>query len=169
MYQTLHIIFCVVEIPAHTTIGFPIKSMYWDINSKQPQHPSYICPSQCPERFLGITNRYPSVFKSNRLHVDIFRYPFINLGYILYIPLKWSVIFVQSPTSTGQFSNSTGSYVTNCRFFSPIIGPSRLQWRRPKTYTITQDNGSTLTTQSCKIGGCATSYILHTLAFGTYL
>ena len=34
---------------------------------------------------------------------------------------KWSVIFLQSPTSTGYFSNSTGSSVTNCRF-SPIIG-----------------------------------------------
>ena len=31
------------------------------------------------------------------------------------------VILLQSPTSTGYFSNSTGSFVTNCRF-SPNIG-----------------------------------------------
>ena len=36
------------------------------------------------------------------------------------IPPKWSVILLQSWTSTGYFSNSSGSSVTNCRF-SPII------------------------------------------------
>ena len=36
------------------------------------------------------------------------------------MPLKWSVIFLQSWTSIGYFPNSTGSFVTNCRF-SPII------------------------------------------------
>ena len=55
------------------------------------------------------------------LHVDVLRFSFIKLGYILKIPLIWSVIFLQSWwTSTGYFSNSTGSFVTNCRF-SPII------------------------------------------------
>ena len=48
------------------------------------------------------------------------RFSFIKLGYILYIPLKRSVIFLQSWTSTGYFSNSTSSSVTHCRF-SPII------------------------------------------------
>ena len=33
----------------------------------------------------------------------------------------WSVLLLKSWTSTGYFSNSTGSSVTNCRF-SPIIG-----------------------------------------------
>ena len=61
---------------------------------------------------FGITCRDLNVCKSNRLHV----YSFKILGYILYIPLKWSVIFVQSWTSTGHFSNSTGSFVTSCRF-----------------------------------------------------
>ncbi len=75
-------------------------------------------------RFLGIIGWDPSVCKSNRLHVHILRFSFIRLGYILYISLKWSVIFLQSSTSTGYFSNSTGSFVTNCRF-SPIIGQSR--------------------------------------------
>ena len=37
------------------------------------------------------------------------------------MPLKWSVIFLRSWTSTGYISNSTGSSVTNCRF-SLIIG-----------------------------------------------
>ena len=67
---------------------------------------------------LGITD--PSANKSNRLHVDILRFSFIKLEYILYFPLKWSVIFLQSWTSTGYFSNSTSSFVTNRRF-SPII------------------------------------------------
>ena len=61
--------------------------------------------------------RYPSVPESYRLHVDIFRVSLIKLGYIiLRIPLKWWVIFLQSWTSTGHSSNSTGSSVTNCRF-----------------------------------------------------
>ena len=47
---------------------------------------------QCSGRFLGIPSRDPSVPKSNRLHVDIFPFSFIKLGYILCIPLKWSVI-----------------------------------------------------------------------------
>ena len=37
---------------------------------------------QCPGRFLGITSRCPSVPESNRVHVDIFRFSFIKLGYI---------------------------------------------------------------------------------------
>jgi hypothetical protein len=36
------------------------------------------------------------------------------------ILLKRLVIFLQSWTSTGYFSNPTGSFVTNC-LFSPII------------------------------------------------
>ena len=71
-------------------------------------------------RFLGITGWDPNVWKPNRLHVDILRFSFVELGYILQIPLKRSVIFLQSCTSTGYFSNSAGSLVTNCRF-SPII------------------------------------------------
>jgi hypothetical protein len=55
------------------------------------------------------------------LHVDILRFSYINLRYIPYIPLKWSVFLWKSWTSTGYFSNSTGSFVTNC-WFSRIIG-----------------------------------------------
>ena len=71
-------------------------------------------------RFLDIIGWDPRVCKSNRLHVDILRFSYTILGYILWIPLKWSVIFLQSWTSTGYFSNSTGSSVTNCRFTSII-------------------------------------------------
>ena len=80
-------------------------------------------------RFLGITGWHPSACKSNRLHVDILRFSFIKLGYTLYIPLQRSVIILQSWISTGYFSNSTGSFVTNCRF-SLIIDPSDIKSNR---------------------------------------
>ena len=35
-----------------------------------------------PEKFLGIIRQGPSDFKSNRLHVDIFRFRFIHLRYM---------------------------------------------------------------------------------------
>ena len=71
--------------------------------------------------FLGITGRDPGVSKINQFHVDIFRCFFIKLGYTLWIPLKWSVILLQSWwTSTGYFSNSTCASVTNCQFSSII-------------------------------------------------
>jgi hypothetical protein len=76
----------------------------------------YHCHHQWLGRFLGIIGWDPSVCKSNRWHVDIHRFFLIKLGYILQIPLKWSVIFLLSWTSTSYFSNSTGSSVTNCRF-----------------------------------------------------
>ena len=44
-------------------------------------------------RFLGIIGWDPSVCKSNRLHVDILQFSCIKLGYILYIFLKWLVVF----------------------------------------------------------------------------
>ena len=74
-----------------------------------------------PGRFLGITTGWdPSVGKSNRFAC---RHPpviLFKLGYMVEIPLKWSIIFLQSPTSTGYFSNSTGSSVTDCRFSQVI-------------------------------------------------
>ena len=92
-------------------------------------------------RFLGITTGwYPSVCKSNRLYVGILRFSYIKLGYFLYIPLKRSAIFLQSSTSTdnstgststGYFSNSTSSSVTNCQF-SPIIDGAWITWSTPK-------------------------------------
>ena len=70
---------------------------------------------------LSLTGQDPSVSKSIQLHVDIFRVFFINLRYILKIPLKWSVNFLKSWTSTGHFLNLTSSSVNNC-WFSPDIG-----------------------------------------------
>ena len=66
----------------------------------------YTTQDQWPGRFLGIIGWDPSVCRSNRLHVDdILRFSFIELGYILWIPLKWLVVLVQSWwTSTGYFS-----------------------------------------------------------------
>ena len=55
----------------------------------------------------------PSDSKSNRLCVDIFWFCFIHLGHILKIPLKWSVILLKSPTSTG-------SSIPNRQFFPYI-------------------------------------------------
>jgi len=60
------------------------------------------------KRFLNITTWDPSVCQSNQLHVDIFQFFNTNSKYILEIPLKWSLIFRKSWTSTGYFSNSTG-------------------------------------------------------------
>jgi hypothetical protein len=75
---------------------------------------------QWSRRFLGMVGWDPSVCKSHRLHVDILWFSFIKLGYIVSIPLRWWIIFLQSWTLTGYFSNSTGSSVTKCRL-SPII------------------------------------------------
>ena len=52
-------------------------------------------------RFLGITTGWdPSVCKSNRLCVHILQFfSFIELGYIIQIPLTWTVIFLQSWTN----------------------------------------------------------------------
>ena len=77
-------------------------------------------------REIGVGNSDqgdPSVCMSNRLHVDILRFSFIKLRCILWNS-SWMICnFVwQSWTSTGHFSNSTGSFVRNCRFFSLIIG-----------------------------------------------
>ena len=53
---------------------------------------------------------------------------FTKLGYILKIPLKWSVIVLQSWTSTGYLSNSTGSFETNYWFSLLIV--CRIRWTR---------------------------------------
>ena len=37
---------------------------------------------KCPKRFLGMINQDPSVSKSDRLHVAIFRFFFISLRYL---------------------------------------------------------------------------------------
>ena len=59
--------------------------------------------SQWSGRFRGIIGWDPGVCKSNRLHFEILRFSFMKLGYIQYIPLTWSVTFLQSWTSSGVF------------------------------------------------------------------
>jgi hypothetical protein len=79
----------------------------------------------CPRRFLRIINQYPSVYKSNLLHADIFWVFFFNLEYILSIPQKWSAILLKSRTSAVYFSKSTGS--SNLAASFPVhCFPSRL-------------------------------------------
>jgi len=64
-------------------------------------------------KFWGTIHRNLSVSKSNRLHVHIFQFSCVKLGYVSWNPLKWWVVFLKSWTSTG-------SYVTSNQF-SPFI------------------------------------------------
>ena len=112
---------CAWEFRLHDIHAMRCRATNDSFDRLSPPHfPFHVSVQHWSERFLGITGWDPSVCKSNRLHGDILRFSFINLGYILFFPLHWSAIFLQSWTSTGYFSNSTGSSVTNCRF-SPII------------------------------------------------
>ena len=77
------------------------------------------------------------IFWHNRVEILVFASPTgymltlssFLLVYILWNSLKWLVIFLQSWTSTSYFSNSTGSSVTNCRFF-PIIAKNSIEHGR---------------------------------------
>ena len=77
---------------------------------------------------LSIIGQNQSICKSNRLHVVIFRLFFTNLRNILWISLKWWAIFLKSRTSTGYFSNSTGSSVTSGRFSHSLYHTSQTLW-----------------------------------------
>ena len=66
--------------------------------------------------FFNIIGQNPSVSNPDRFHVVIFRLFFIDLRYILLISFKQSLIFMNSWTSTGYFSNSTGSSGTSGQF-----------------------------------------------------
>ena len=65
--------------------------------------------------FLDIISHNPSVSKSNRLHVVIFWFSSLVWGIFYRFP-KWLVFFLKSWFSTGYFSNSTDSSVTDGRF-----------------------------------------------------
>ena len=97
---------------AWTAKPLPLPCRWW---TKSPANPRGFPRSRarCSQRWRC----------SNRLHVDVLRFAFIKLGYILQIPLQRSVIFLQSWSSTGYFSNSTGSSVTKCRFSMIIAYP----------------------------------------------
>ena len=77
----------------------------------------------------------------NRSHVDILPLSFIKLGYILWIPLKWSVNFLKSPTSTCHFSNSTGSSATNRRFFTDVASESSCALSQEIPLVVAYDRG----------------------------
>ena len=64
-----------------------------------------------------------------------FGFSFTNLRYIPLIPLEWWVIILEKPwTSTGYFSNSTGSSVTAWAYSSDSV---RMMGDFPKTWTST--------------------------------
>ena len=81
---------------------------------------SYIC--QCRLLFFPVIGE---IFVHNRVEILVFTsptgyiltssgLPLLNWGIFYKFPLKWTVIFLQSWTSTGYFSNSKGLFVTNC-------------------------------------------------------
>ena len=114
----------------NTCISFSSKSLaaqFQVLNAHREKETSRLTLSTGDRELLYTSQLIREIFGHNRLHVDILRFSFIKSGYIQSIPLKRSVIFLHSRTSTGYFSNSTGSFVTNCRF-SPIINTS--QWSR---------------------------------------
>ena len=87
---------------------------------------------------LGLVGQDPRDSKSNRLHVDIFRFSFIHcMKYIApQIPLKRSVILLKSPTSTGYFSNSIGSFAINRRISPSPAASANFQLVLSKTSRI---------------------------------
>ena len=76
--------------------------------------------TQCPGSFLGIVGQYPIDSKSNRL-VTCWHPSSGFLCSLQTYSKDSSKMFGNSRTSTGYFSNSTGSSVTKCQF-SPDIG-----------------------------------------------
>ena len=77
--------------------------------------------NQWSGRFLGMTGREILVFAiPTGYMLTSSGSPSLNQGIFFWIPLKWWANSLQSWTSTGYFSNSTGSSVTNCRFSSII-------------------------------------------------
>ena len=97
-----------------------VKCDYFEaIHIKMHVHTSNLT---LPVKFLGIVGQDPSESKFNQLHVHmIFRLCFYSFQVYSMDLLNWSAILMKSQTSTNYFSNSTGSYVTNCRF-SPSSG-----------------------------------------------
>ena len=64
-----------------------------------------------------ITLPIPTWKNTSALNWIVFRYCFLYKIVVYFInEIKWSVLFLQYWTSTGYFSNSTGSSVTKCRF-----------------------------------------------------
>ena len=64
--------------------------------TREDSHTNNYVYKPVPGKYLGIVGQDLSDSKSNRLHVDIFRFCFVRLKYILWIPLKRSVNFLKS-------------------------------------------------------------------------
>ena len=81
-------------------------------------------PHQCPGSFWAyrVGQRSIVILNLTGYMLTSSGFPFSYFRYILYIPLRWPVSFLKSWTSTGYFSNSTGSSATNHRIF-PDIDP----------------------------------------------
>ena len=110
--MTLHIIVMVLTSLPICWVAVFLLTLVWSCLSHS-----------MPRKFLGLVGQDPSDSKSNRIRVDIFPFCCINLRYFLQIPLKWWVILLKSLTSTGYFSNSSSSSVTN-HWFSLSPGPT---------------------------------------------
>ena len=93
-----------------------------------------------PGKFLGIVGQGPSDSRSNRLHVDIFRFCFHSFEVYFIDSSRMIGNSPKSPTSTGYFSNSTGSSV--------ILEPNLLPKALPKSFLAMIDKGSSLWTMS---------------------
>ena len=81
-------------------------------------------------RFLGIIGWDPSVSKSNWLHLDIFRFFFIHLRFILWNPLSRWVVFLKFWISPGYLLNSTGSCVTTVGSPRSLIHHLLIWWQQ---------------------------------------
>jgi hypothetical protein len=92
------------HIASYLVLSTPVLFMWWHIMT------SY---SPWLVKIL-VVSRY------NRVHVVIFQFFLINVRHIPQIPLKWSVIFLNSWTSTSYCSNSTGSSVTSGWLVVPV-------------------------------------------------
>ena len=95
--------------------------------------------------FFSIIGKYPSVSKSNRLHVVIFRFFFIKLRHIPWIPLNVMGNIPKPLTLTGYFSNSASSsvmdsfpeaFIFNNRLFLKLL--NRFVWKVCETHIYTR-------------------------------
>ena len=95
------------------------------------------------EEIFGHYRSRSQCFQGNRSYIDdIFRIFFINLRYILYIPLKGLLIFLKSSTSTCYFSNSNGSSVTSGQFSPSIVLQNNEKMREERWVKIHELEGT---------------------------
>ena len=94
--QSLQIIITIISLCGRL-MSFACQS---NVNTEAPIMVAFVVVDEsnckisfkkCPDRFGTWLVRNPSVSKSNRLHVVIFRFLFINVKYVLYILLKESI------------------------------------------------------------------------------